>query len=141
MKLDERAAATESVLERFRDKPFDWAGANCIRLARAQAKAMGHDVPPVPVFRSPLGAKRALAKQGAASVSELLDARFQRLPAPSFAWLGDLVTLPGDPAHELEAVGIADGQGNVWAWSAQNDFACLVPILFVQADMNAAWRL
>lgn len=139
--LADRAAATEKVLARFRDKPFDWAGANCIRLARAQAAALGHDVPPVPLFRTTLGAKRALKKQGAESVTELLDQRFQRLPSPAFAWLGDLVVAPGDPAHGLEAVCIADGQGNCWGWSEQTGHDRLVPILFANAGLTAAWRL
>lgn len=141
MTLALRQAATEKVLAQFREKPFDWAGANCIRLARAQAAALGHDVPPVPVFRSALGAKRALKKQGAKTVSGLLDARFERLPGPAFAWLGDLVAGPADPEHGLEAVGIADGQGNVWGWSEQNGHACLVPMLFANAALTGAWRL
>jgi hypothetical protein len=139
--LAERARATEAVLARFRDKPFDWAGANCIRLARAQAAALGHSVPPVPVFRTALGAKRALKKRGANSVSALLDAHFERWAAPAFARLGDLVAGPADPAHGLEAVGIADGQGNVWGWSQQNDHQAMVAILFANADLTAAWRL
>lgn len=139
--LAKRQKATDKVLARFRDKPFAWSGANCIRLARAQAAALGHSVPPVPMFRTPRGARRALRKQGADSVTELLDARFERLQSPAFAWLGDLVSGPADPEHELEAVGIADGQGNVWGWSEQNGHACLVPILFANAQLTAAWRL
>ncbi|MAY20320.1 MAG: hypothetical protein CL955_06850 [Erythrobacteraceae bacterium] len=136
-----RKAAMDGVLARFRDKPFDWAGANCIRLARAQAVALGHDLPPVPMFRTPLGAKRALKKQGVESVSALLDKHFDRLPSPAFAWLGDLVAGPADPAHGLEAIGIADGQGNVWGWSEQNDHQSLVPILFANAGLAISWRL
>lgn len=139
--LADRQAATQQVLGRFAGQPFDWARANCIALARAQAAAMGHDVPPVLRFRSLRGARLALKKQGAASVTELLDARFERLPAPAFAWLGDLVAGPGDPRHELEAVGIADGQGNVWGWSEQNDHAEMIPILSAGAGLTAAWRL
>lgn len=60
----ERVAATQAVIDRFRDKPFSWAGANCIALARMQAKGLGHVVPPVPRFRSALGAQRAMAKRG-----------------------------------------------------------------------------
>ena len=139
--LAKRAEATERVLKRFRDKPFAWAGANCIRLARAQAVAMGHELPPVPMFRTALGAKRALKKQGVETVTELLDKHFGRLPSPAFALLGDLVVCPGDPEHQLEAVGIADGQGNIWAWSEQTGNDRLVPILFANAGMTGAWRL
>lgn len=141
MTLAARQAATEKTLARFRDKPFSWAGANCIRLARWQAVNMGHKLPPVPRFRSALGAKRALAERGAESVTQLLDAHFLRLPGPAFAWLGDLLVLPGDSALGLEAVGIADGQGNVWAWSGAEDAPGLTAILTVNSDAIAAWRL
>lgn len=141
MTLAIRQAATEKTLERFRGKPFSWTGANCVRLARTQAANMGHRLPPVPRIRSLLSAKRALAARGADSVTELLDQHFTRLPGPAFAWLGDLVVGPADPAHGLEAIGIADGQGNVWGWSEQNGHAELVPILLANAQLTAAWRL
>lgn len=141
MNLAERAIRTEGVLARFRDKPFDWAGANCIRLARMQADAMGHAVPPVPVFRTALGAKKALAKKGAASVTELLDQFLPRLPAPAFMLVGDLCVLRGDPsAGGLEAVCIADGQGNVFGWHDDKPDG-LAAIKFAQADITASWAL
>ena len=141
MLLPERALATEKTLARFRGKAFSWAGANCIRLARTQAANMGHRLPPIPRIRSALSAKRALAARDADSVTALLDQHFTRLPGPAYAWLGDLVVGPADPAHGLEAVGIADGQGNVWGWSQQNDHAEPVAILFANAQLTAAWRL
>lgn len=139
--LANRQAATARTLARFDGRPFSWAGANCVRLARTQAANMGHKLPPIPRFCSALGAKRALASRGADSVTALLDQYFVRLPAPAFAWLGDLVVGPADAAHGLEAIGIADGQGNVWGWSEQNDHAALVPILFANAELTGAWRL
>jgi hypothetical protein len=139
--LAERQRATERTLARFDGRAFSWAGANCIRLARWQAVNMGHKLPPIPRFRSALGAKRALTARGAESVTALLDQHFTRLPGPAFAWLGDLVVGPADPAHGLEAVGIADGQGNVWGWSEQNGHAHPVAILMANAQLTAAWRL
>lgn len=141
MNLAARQLATEKTLARFRAKPFSWSGANCIRLARTQAANMGHKLPPVPRFRSALGAKRALAARGAESVTALLDQHFARLPGPAFAWLGDLLVLPGDPALGLEAVGIADGQGNVWCWSQQNGEREMTALLTVNSDAIGAWRL
>ena len=141
MRLAERSAATEEVLARFRDKPFSWHGANCIRLARAQGVAMGHSLPPVPSFRTPLGAQRALQKRGFDSVSAMLDHYFERYPAPAFAIVGDLYAGPAAEAHGLEAVGIADGLGNVFGWHQSTDFQRLEPIKFAQGSMTAAWRL
>ena len=136
-----RQEATEKTLARFKGKPFAWAGANCIRLARTQAGNMGHKLPPLPQIRSALSAKRALAARGADNVTALLDQYFTRLPGPAYAWLGDLVALPGDPALGIDAVGIADGQGNVWCWTQLNQERELTALLIVNADALAAWRL
>lgn len=141
MRLAERAAATDQVLERFRYKPFSWHGANCIRLARAQGVALGHSLPPVPGFRTPLGARRALKRRGFGSVSEMLDFYFERYPAPAFAIVGDLYAGPAAEEHGLEAVGIADGLGNVIGWHESTGFRQLETIKFAQGDMTKAWRL
>ena len=138
--LHARVAATEGVIARF-DKPFDWAGPNCIRLARAQATALGHDLPPVPMFRTPLGARRALKKRGFVSVSALLDRYFIRLDAPARAIVGDLVVGPAGEQHGLEAVGIADGTGKVVGWHEASDYSCLDTILQANAQLTGAWRL
>lgn len=140
MNLDQRARATQAVLARF-DKPFSWAGANCIRLAQEQGVALGHPLPPVPPFRTAKGARRALIERGAASVAELLDQFFERWPAPAFARVGDLVTLPAEAdGMGLEAVCIADGQGNLFGWHAA-DPSRLRVVKFAQAAVVAAWRL
>jgi hypothetical protein len=141
MTLAKRQAATEATLARFRGKAFSWSGANCVRLARTQAVNMGHKLPPIPRFRSALGAKRALGLRGADSVTALLDQHFARLPGPAYAWLGDLLVVPGDEASGLEAIGIADGQGNVWMWTEQADEVGLTAVLNVNSGALAAWRL
>lgn len=145
--LAERAVATARVVDRFRTRPFDWGsgrgGGNCWKLTAAQARAMGQPFPPVPQFRSALGAKRALLADGFTSAAEFLDARFERLPAASFALVGDLVLLPGDPdgnSAGLDAVCIADGQGNVFGWHGSSDGG-LTAIKFAVSDAIGAWRL
>jgi hypothetical protein len=140
-----RGAVTESVLELVRDQPFDWAGANCIRLARAQAAAMGHDVPPVPNFKTATGALRALKKQGANSTAALLDQWFERHPAPAFARVGDLVLLagevePGKANETLGAIGIADGRGNIFAWHPDKPEGLAV-IKWAHGNIIAAWKV
>lgn len=139
--LAQRAQATERVIDRFREKPFDWAGANCIRLARAQGAALGHRLPPVPMFRSALGARRVLAKMGADSVTDLLDRYFRRLEAPAFMLVGDLCVLPSATEDGgLEAVCVADGMGNLFGWH-DADPTRLSVIKQAVADAAAAWRL
>jgi hypothetical protein len=140
-----RGAVTDSVIQMLRDKPFSWNGANCITLARAQAAAMGHDVPKVPPFKTATGAMRALKKQGASSTAELLDKWFERHPAPAFARVGDLVMLPGEnDAGErddtLAAVCIADGRGNLFGWHPDKPDGLAV-IKSAQTAAIAAWRL
>lgn len=140
-----RAAATESVVELLRDQPMSWEGANCIRLARAQAVAMGHDVPPVPRFKTRTGALRALKKQGANTMAELLDRFFERHDAPAFALVGDLVLLPGEDDEgarddTLGAVCISDGRGNLFGW-IHPDLSRMQVIKQATAHAVAAWRL
>lgn len=142
MNLQGRARATEKVLQRYRNKPFSWRGAHCIRLAQAQGKAMGHRLPTVPRISGPISARRALASQGVTSVTGLLDKYFARLPAPAFMLIGDLCVLAGADEHGgLEAVCIADGLGNLFGWHAETGFARLETIKFAEAEIAAAWRL
>jgi hypothetical protein len=136
--LAERGQRTQAIIDRFYEQPFNWRGAHCIKLAAAQGKAMGHKLPPLPTFRSALGAKRALSKRDAANVAELLDHYFVRLPAPAFALLGDLCVLPGEEG--LDTVCIADGQGNLWGWHG-SDPSKLSAIKFAGDSMIASWAL
>ena len=140
--LAARAAATAKVLAKFRTRPFDWATANCWKLTAAQARAMGHRFPPVPRFRSALGAKRELLATGAATTAEFLDRHFPRLPSPAMALVGDLVLLPDGPDGQvlLGAVCIADGQGNLFGWH-DADASGMAAIKFAMADAVGAWRL
>ena len=138
MNLAERARLTQTTIDRIKEKPFSLAGANCIRLARFQGKALGHVLPPVPVFKTPTGARRALKKQGCDTIADLLDKYFTRLPAPAFAVVGDIVTLPSDDG--LEAVMIADGQGCLIGWHDVNPYA-LSNVKLADAHIQGAWRV
>jgi hypothetical protein len=138
--LNLRARATADVMARF-DKPFSWQGANCIRLAREQGEALGHSLPPVPAFRTALGARRALQKRGAETVADLLDQFFSRWEAPAFARVGDLCILPPEADGDgLEAVCVADGMGNLFGWHG-SDPTRLSAIKFAQGHVLVAWRL
>ena len=140
-----RGAATDTVIEMFRARAFAWKECHCIHLARAQGIAMGHDLPAVPSFNSAQGARVALKKMGVASVAELLDIWFERHPAPAFARIGDLLTLPGETElgrrdDALAGVGIADGMGNIFGWHA-SDPSRLSAVTAAQAHFVAAWKL
>ena len=137
--LHMRAAATQATLDDMREKPFAWDGANCIRLARLHAVNMGHSVIKVPNFKTAIGAKRALKKQGAKNLCELLDNWFSRHDAPAFAGVGDLVLLPGEEGG-FDSICITDGRGNMFGWH-DSDLSKMSVIKAADADVIAAWRL
>lgn len=138
-----RRDRTEKTLREWKARPFGWERSTCIHLARAHARNMGHrNLPSVPAMTGPRDALGVLAEMGHASVAALLDAHFERLEAPAFAWVGDLVLVPGDDGRSepLGAIGIADGQGNIFLWhdAAGTEIAV---VKFAQGDVVAGWRL
>lgn len=136
-----RAEITARVVAKFSGRAFDWAsGATCLHLAREQARQMGHrGLPRIPALAGPADALRALQAQGAGSLAELLDQHFERLPAPAFARVGDLV-MAERPDGMPESVGIADGTGNVFGWH-DTDEGGLKPLKNVAAHLTAGWKL
>jgi len=105
--LEARRAATQRTIDKYRARPFDWrARATCIHLARTQLRNLGHRPPPIPDFRSALGARRALARTGFASVAALLDSMLPRI-APASMLIGDLAAIEGDDG--LECIVISAG--------------------------------
>jgi hypothetical protein len=129
-----RAAATAPVADKYRLRPFDWAKrATCIHLARDQLVAMGHAPPPIPVFRSALGARRALHKAGFADVAALLDSLLPRIPPASMV-VGDLALMAGEGG--LDGIVVSAG-GKVMGWH-ESDPSGLMNLIGI--DYLAAWR-
>lgn len=135
----ERRDRTAAVLAKFSDKPFSWEGANCLRLAREQMLAMGHAAPPIPMFRTAVGAQRALKKRGFATLEALLDSMLPPI-APAAAWLGDLVMLPGHEGQSFGALFIAGGDGILRGWH-DSDPGGLRNVVQAEQQATAAWRL
>jgi hypothetical protein len=138
-----RADATQRVIDKYRARPFDWAdGATCLHLARAQARAMGHGgLPRIPDLTGPVDALRALKAQGAATLADLLDQHFERLQAPAFALVGDLILFPGDDgrAAPLGALALANGAGCFYGWhDSGHPFGEMVGL---SGAAVAGWRL
>jgi hypothetical protein len=134
-----RVAATERTFARFRHRAFDWRrGATCIHLARAHLRAMGHNPPPVPRFRSPLGARRAMAAAGYADMAAIFDGLgLVRIP-PLAMLVGDLAVLPGDEGG-FEAIAVSAG-GMLLGWHGA-DLSRVQPIGEAIAKVTAAWRV
>ncbi len=136
MTLAERAAATAQVAARFRARPFDWAtGGTCVHLARAQMRAMGHRPPPIPRFRSALGARRALAATGFADLAALLDSMLPPI-APASMWVGDLALVPG--AEGFDALAICDVSALFMYHDTQDGLSVVKQ---AERHIVAAWRL
>jgi len=139
-----RTAATEKTLDRFRFRAFDWSnGTTCIQLARTHLKNMGHAVPMVPRFTTPIGAKRALEATGFKDLAALLDDRLERV-APAAMWVGDVAVLPGDPesgGQFFDSIAIAAGNGVLLGWHG-DDLSRMHNM--VEVDHSAiigAWRV
>lgn len=141
LSLPARAEATARTKRKFDHRPFDWAtGATCLHLARGQAKNMGHHgLPIIPKLKGPNDALRALKAQGAATLADLLDQHFERLPAPAFALVGDLV-MSDRPDDPLASIGIWDGVGNVFGWHDLGEDGLSV-IKDAHAHLTVGWRL
>lgn len=133
-----RAQATEATVQYFADRPFDWNGASCIHLAHCHAINMGHQPPPLPMFRSRQGALRGLLKTGHRSVEALMDSLFERI-APARMLVGDIAMLPGEDKR-LKALVIFDGHLSVAGWHEAHPEK-LVWIKAMQTELIAAWRL
>lgn len=135
--LIRRQRVTEATLDRFRGNRFDWAaGRTCAHLAKWQARAMGHKLPSVPRFRSAIGARRAIAALGAASLIEVFDGLLPPI-APAAMLLGDLAAAEGEGG--LDGMVVCAGPGKVMGWHRDAETFTIIDI--GPADLSAAWRL
>lgn len=134
--LARRAAETQKVVDRFRNRSFDWGNrATCIHLARAQMRALGHRPPAIPDFRSARGALMALKKTGHDSLEDLLDTMLPRI-APLAMVVGDLALVPGE--GPFDALAISAG-GTLLMYHEQAEGLANVKEALPQ--VKAAWRV
>ena len=149
--LTRRTAAVQRTLLKFEGRPLEWGRFDCAKLAVDVARNLGHKVKlsAFGTYRSPEGARAALARKGFTDLPQLVDwLGFERLP-PARALPGDLIgflpqpdpnaPLPGD---DFTSLTIWVGNGRVLGFHAGTG-ACRV----VQPDWAAAeqppiaWRL
>lgn len=135
--IEKRVAAVMATERKFRDKPFNWRmAATCIHLVRFHAAQMGHKVPPVPKFRSALGAKKALLTTGFQTLPALLDSKFERIP-PAFMRVGDILAMPGD--EDWHGLVIKGDKTKFLGWHEEAPGCTIMEVDVSQAF--AAWRL
>lgn len=132
-----RVAAAQATLNEYKDRPFRLGVRDCVRMAAAHLRRLGHAVklPPEGSYRSRKAALRLLAERGYGSLAEALDGfGFDRI-APAAALAGDIVQLPA--VDELGALAIALTNGRIIGY--HQDAAGAVVLQPVQ--MVAAWRV
>lgn len=135
--IERLTAATEATEKRFKDRPFDWSKqATCVHLMRFHAQQLGHKLPIVPRFRSPLGAKKALKKMGHDDLISLLDELFTPVPA-AFTRVGDIIAIPGDAGFHALLI-----RGGVTKFLGWHEHAEGCTIIECGLDVAVgAWRL
>jgi hypothetical protein len=134
--INDRTAALEKTLRKYRGKPFKWGETDCVKMARSHLRLMGHKPPPIPRYYSAIGARRALAETGCDTLAELLDLYLPRI-APAAMLPGDLAMLPGEPPFDAVVIALPGGKVACWRDPAPT----LVNLVVDGNDYLAAWRL
>lgn len=135
--LAARVAATEKVVQRYRNRAFAWHDrATCLHLVRGQLLALGHRPPRIPDIRSAQGAALAMKRLGFQSVKDVLDSLLPPI-APLAMMVGDIGLLPGEPP--FEAAVICLGGSKVAGWHG-SDLSALRVIEVTRGDFLAAYR-
>lgn len=135
-----RMMAAEQTIATYRGREWAWeAGHTCAHMARFHLRQMGHKPEPMPSFRSMVGAKRALASRGWATVADMLDGQ------AGLARITPGMMLPGDLGY-LES---EDGLGSIclyldrhklggWFVETGDEF---VIVDVEMRPIEAAWRV
>lgn len=135
--LVRRQKAVEATMERFRGKGFAWGSVDCAKMVAFHLKQLGHKVrlSKAGGYTTALGARAACRRMGGETLPEVLDALgFTRI-TPASALLGDIVSFPSD--HEIGALGIVVGNGNMMAFHEAHD----QPVIMSMNLIDAAWSV
>lgn len=110
--LARRVAATQEIVDTWRDRPFVWGTADCARLAAAMLSRLGWKpgLTRGGYYKSALGAAKAFRRAGFADAAEWMDdVGLLRIP-PAAALPGDILGF-GHP-DQATRVGLAVTVGN-----------------------------
>lgn len=129
-----RQAALEATLGKYRNRPIVWGTTDCVRAARFHLLQMGHKPPPMPQYRSAIGAKRALTRVG--GMMTVFDALLPRI-APARMLAGDVALLPGTSGFDSVCISL----GMKFAgWAEDYEDVGMMNLIISPADIVAAWR-
>lgn len=135
--LVRRQEAVAATMERFRGKNFVWGSVDCAKMVAFHLKQLGIKVrlSKAGQYKTALGARAALKRLGFDSLSAAMDGHgFERI-APAFALIGDIVSFACD--HEIGALGIAVGNGNMLAFHESH----AQPVIMTMGRLDTAWRV
>lgn len=114
-----RVAATSATFDRFNGVAFVLGRTDCARMVAFHLKRLGFkpSLLKAGTYSTEAGARRALARMGVTSLSEIMDRHFPRI-APAEARTGDVLCGPGIGGtgdamairlHRHNALGFLDG--------------------------------
>lgn len=115
-----RVTATQTTIDTYHERAFEWGEADCARLAAHHLQSLGVTtrLDEAASYTTEIGAKRALKRLGATSMEDLADAMgFERIP-PASAIVGDLVGFPGGrEGAEWTALGVHVGGDRIMGFA------------------------
>lgn len=135
--LERRKIATEATRDRFAGQPFQWGKWDCAKLAAFHLRQFGISIGIAKAgkWTTALGAKAALKRMGAKSLSEVAD-RYMAEIAPAAALPGDIIIVPGDGG--FEALTVVLGNGAVLGWHEDVEGCAVLRLTYEQ---TRAWRV
>lgn len=129
--LERRKEALEKTLAKYRDKPICWGKHDCIHLARFHMIQMGHMPPPLPQYRSLLGARKALEKAG--GLIAVFDSLLPSI-APARMLPGDVAVMEGEDGIDAAVVCVGT---KVAGWHGDHEtIVNMTPLA-----LKGAWRV
>jgi hypothetical protein len=138
MLLTDRARLARRTVDRFGKRPFGYGKNDCIAMAHFHLTGAGLNLPPMPPYKTALGAKKALARRGFDNLEGLIDNTGLERITPAKMLVGDIATLQGDL---FSAVVIHCGD-MAFGWHERGDTHGLpLPAMMIPLEYIAAWRL
>ena len=140
MNLIERRDVTQQTRDMYHGEAFSWDSSDdapCVHLAHHHLAAAGHNVPRIPSFDTPLGARRALEANGWDSVGDMLDEFLEPIAVAQMK-MGDLAIIPGDDG--FDAIFLCLGPLKMFGWADETGL-CEVAHILDLGKLTGAWSL
>jgi hypothetical protein len=136
MEMVVRAQVVQAVVDDYLNKPLVWGTRDCGQMAARVMIGLGvrPGISKFGKYRSPAAALKALKKNGFKDISDVLDAKLERI-AVARARPGDLLGVPGEG---MTALAVVVGNGKALAFAPD----CIARIGQLVVHKEAvAWRV